>query len=263
MSTPPPMRPMFRHRGGRVRPCRSHLGPAPMLAALFATLAAGLVVAPRPAMAADAIAWGNAVPWLDYDVALRRAAAEGKAVGVVVYADWCPKCRQLAPLFTSGPVVESSSKLLWVLQNHDARPDWLEQKFAAFGSYVPRIFFLGPDGRVAEEITSGHPRFPYFYLAAKPEALIASIDRAAAMAPGTVAPATGAPATAAAAPPAAAAPVPPPPSAAPPAGAPAPWQEDLPLYAILVAALAAAAWALRGGSAPSTPGAESDDGPRR
>lgn len=213
-----------------------------LLAAVAAVMGAALLGGGRPAIAAEAIAWGTAVPWLGFDDALARATAEGKAIGVVVYADWCPKCRALAPAFVEGPVLAASNKILWVLQNSDERPEWLEQRFGQYGNYVPRIFFLKPDGTVDPEITSGHPRFPYFYLAGKPEALVASIDRAAA---------AGAPPAAkvAVAEAPAAVPVAPAPLAAAPAPAPTPggWTDDLPLFGVLAAALAAAFWAVRTG----------------
>ena len=215
-----------------------------LLAALSWLALAAMVGPARPALAADAISWGTAVPWLDFDDAVARATAEGKAVGVVVYADWCPKCRALAPAFTEGPVLQASTKVLWVLQNSDERPEWLEQRFGQFGNYVPRIFFLKPDGSVDPEITSGHPRFPYFYLAGKPEALVASIDRAAA------AGALAAPVQFAAAPAEApvAVPVEPAPLVAAPPAASGGWTDELPLFGVLAAALAAAFWAVRTGN---------------
>jgi len=35
--------------------------------------------------------------------------------------------------------------------------------FAQHGGYVPRFFFLKPDGSLNEALNSGHPRFPYFF----------------------------------------------------------------------------------------------------
>ena len=207
--------------------------PAPYLLALCIGIA--LIMGARGAAAAEAIAWGNAVPWLDYETALARAKAEGKAVGVVVYADWCSVCRALAPQFTAGPVLEASPQVLWVLQNEDAAPEWLQQGFGEFGSYVPRIFFLRPDGSVDRDITSGHPRYPYFYLAGKPETLVASIVRAAAAA---------GPAT-----PPAPQPAPQPVALAPTPAAPAAPASrfdlagDLPLLGVLLAVALGAVWA--------------------
>ncbi|MDP6944834.1 MAG: hypothetical protein QF464_11845 [Myxococcota bacterium] len=46
--------------------------------------------------------------------------------------------------------------------DQNARPAALA-KFAQHGGYVPRFFFLKPDGSLNEALTSGHPRFPYFF----------------------------------------------------------------------------------------------------
>ncbi len=223
-----------------------------LLAALC--LAAALTSAPlvEEARAADAIEWGTTVPWLPFDNAVARAKAEGKAIGVVVYADWCPKCRSLAPAFSSGPVVAASSKVLWVLQNHDEQPAWLQERFASYGNYVPRIFFLRPDGTMDPEIQSGHARFPYFYLAAKPESLVASIDRAALAAgpaqpappqpPAAVASAVASATESATSGPAAAA------AAASAAPAPSWLREHGALLLLAALAVVAAVWAVRTGS---------------
>jgi hypothetical protein len=36
-------------------------------------------------------------------------------------------------------------------------------RYARFRKYVPRFFILDATGKVDENITSGHPRYPYFY----------------------------------------------------------------------------------------------------
>lgn len=219
---------------------RTHPRRARTLAGYALWLAAALtLVTPTQASAAEAIAWGTAVPWLDFDTALARAKAENKAIGVVIYADWCPKCRALAPQFVAGPVLEASPKVLWVLQNHDAAPAWLGERFGDLGNYVPRIFFLKPDGSLDRDITSGHPRYPYFYLASKPELLVASIERAASAA-GQAAPA------APAAPPPEQAPVAVAPVAAPPAPPASRFDvgSDAPLIGGLLLAALGAVWVL-------------------
>ncbi|MCB9739307.1 MAG: thioredoxin family protein [Deltaproteobacteria bacterium] len=210
-----------------------------MLAGAVALL---LMATAAQAVAAEAIAWGQTVAWLGFDTALARAKAENKAIGVVVYADWCPKCRALAPQFVSGPVTEAAPKILWVLQNHDEAPAWLGERFGDLGNYVPRIFFLRPDGSLDREINSGHPRYPFFYLANKPEVLVQSIERAAATAGPAVPAAPPAPP-----PQVAVAPVPPPPAAQ--SASRFDLGGDLPLLGLLVVVAVGAVWAVgRGGS---------------
>ena len=131
--------------------------------------------------------------WQEFEPALARAVEERKAVMVVVYADWCPKCRALAPLFRDGPLAAASARVVPVLANHDKRPEWLEAKLGDTANYVPRVYFLGPDGKVRRDIVSDNEKFPHFFHPNKPEKLVAAIDRAvagvtAASTPGAAAP---------------------------------------------------------------------------
>lgn len=90
---------------------------------------------------------------------------------VVVYADWCPHCRALGPVFADPEIEKLSKQFVMVRQNHDDSPAWLEPYNQKFGGYVPRIFFFDKNGKMREDLTSGHPRYPYFYAAEQPEFL--------------------------------------------------------------------------------------------
>ncbi len=59
------------------------------------------------------------------------------------------------------------------------RPEALTQ-FAQHGGYVPRFFFLTPDGSLNESLNSGHPRFPYFFASQNVGRLKAVMKSAAA-----------------------------------------------------------------------------------
>lgn len=144
----------------------------------FAVLAT--LYPPRCAAAQEPIEWNGAVAWQEFEPAMARAAQQNKAVMVVVYADWCPKCRTLAPLFRSGPLVAASAQVIAVLANHDQRPEWLESKLGDTANYVPRVYFLRPDGQVLRDITSDNAKFPHFFHPNKPQDLTAAIARAVA-----------------------------------------------------------------------------------
>ena len=49
-----------------------------------------------------------------------------------------------------------------IKQDQSKKPAWLS-RFAEHGSYVPRFFFLNPDGSLNKTLTSGHPRYPFFF----------------------------------------------------------------------------------------------------
>ena len=108
------------------------------------------------------IKYNPAIEWLEFEAAQAKAKAEKKRVMLLVYANWCPRCQELAPAFEDPELVALSRGLIMVKQEQDARPAWLAE-FASHGSYVPRILFLEPDGTVNTEFTSGHPRYPLFY----------------------------------------------------------------------------------------------------
>ncbi len=134
---------------------------------------------PGERKAKRAIEWpAQGVEWVeDWAAARARSAESGKPICLVVYADWCPRCKELTPLFAEPDLIAASEGLIMVRQDNDARPDWLQQ-YAEQGSYVPRIFFFGADGNLRTDITSGHPRYPFFYSARQKAALVKSMKTA-------------------------------------------------------------------------------------
>jgi hypothetical protein len=126
--------------------------------------------------AAGDIDWSHSLHWLDYSSGLSAAKKSGKPIMLLVYADWCPKCRALAPVFDSPAVRELANKLVAVRQDQDDPAPWLNQLADGRGNYVPRVIFLNAQGTPLN-VTSGHPRYPYFYAAENPEALLSSIKQ--------------------------------------------------------------------------------------
>lgn len=144
---------------------------APASAAAVASAAAPATIAapkaPEPAGdhggGADAIKWAGPVQWRTWEEGLAEAQRTQRGICLVVYADWCPRCKELAPVFAEADVVALAEKLVMVRQDSDQRPAWLEERYGKFGGYVPRVFFLKPDGTVREDLTSGHAQYPYFF----------------------------------------------------------------------------------------------------
>ena len=108
------------------------------------------------------IKWAGPVKWVSWADALVQAKKQNKPICLIVYADWCPRCKELAPAFSRPEIAKLAGSLIMVHQNSDERPAWLEE-LKVLGSYVPRVFFFSPDGSLRDDITSGHPRYPYFY----------------------------------------------------------------------------------------------------
>lgn len=127
---------------------------------------------------ANGVEWRGTIEWHPWSEALGLASHSSKPIMLVVYADWCPHCRALGPVFADPEIESLSKRFVMVRQNHDDSPAWLEPYNQKFGGYVPRIFFFDQNGKLREDLTSGHPRYPFFYAAEQPEFLKRSMRRA-------------------------------------------------------------------------------------
>jgi protein-disulfide reductase (glutathione) len=128
---------------------------------------------------ANAIEWSDSLAWKPWDEASKQAKASNKPMFLLVYADWCPHCRTLKTVFTDPEIAKLSEKFVMVRQDADSDSPWLAERVGNLGGYVPRIYFLAPDGTVRPEITSGNGKYPYFYTPEGIDALKASMKRAA------------------------------------------------------------------------------------
>ena len=87
------------------------------------------------------------------------------------------RSRSLGPVFADPEIEALAKRFVMVRQNHDEEPPWLTPYNQKYGGYVPRIFFFDSSGKLREDITSGHPRYPYFYAAQEPAFLKKSMRR--------------------------------------------------------------------------------------
>src|SRR5262245_480395 len=55
--------------------------------------------APQPAHG-NGVEWRGAIEWHEWSEAIGIATRTSKPIMVVVYADWCPHCRALGPVFS-------------------------------------------------------------------------------------------------------------------------------------------------------------------
>jgi len=130
---------------------------------------------PTPTAAPSDLKWPSSIPWQSWEQGVEQSHASGKPIMLVVYADWCARCKELAPAFADPRVQALTSKTIMVRQNQDTAPGWLNEQFGAYGSYVPRVFFVEPGNIVRADLVSGHPRFPYFYAPIALDPLIANL----------------------------------------------------------------------------------------
>ncbi len=157
--------------GGPPKSAAAQVGGAQVGGAQVEAVAPPKAPAPRGHAAGAHIEWDGPVQWKTWEEGSALAKAESKPLCLVVYADWCPRCRELAPVFARPDVVALAEKVVMVRHSNDDRAPWLQALNDKYGGYVPRVFFMLPDGTVREDLNSGHPKYPYFFTPASVEAL--------------------------------------------------------------------------------------------
>jgi len=83
---------------------------------------------------------------------------------LIIHKSWCGACKKLKEVFSQDDeLVELSQNFIMINLGDDKEPQ--DDKFKPDGSYIPRIFFLHPDGSLLSEVTNkdGNPKFKYYY----------------------------------------------------------------------------------------------------
>ncbi len=121
--------------------------------------------------------WNSGIAWLSMDDGFEAAKRDGKPIVLVFYADWCPHCRNYAKLFHDPQVIELSADFAMVRVDEDAAPH-LGAKWKPDGGYVPRTFFLSPDGHMDVDLIGSNPKFKHFLDEDSPAQLLALMGKA-------------------------------------------------------------------------------------
>jgi hypothetical protein len=146
--------------------------PAPSVAAVPART----TPPPSTGSGAHGETWNAAqIDWAPYDDGMRRAKQQNKPVLLVVSATWCPHCRNYSHVFDDPRVVQHAQDFVMVRIDADADAD-VAAKYTRDGGYVPRTYFLAPDGTPNAAIHAPRQRYQYFYDEHDPSALLASMD---------------------------------------------------------------------------------------
>jgi thiol:disulfide interchange protein len=165
--------------------CRAKEAPPDTAAEPIGPVVEGMTdVRQAPLAAAPAAAppagesWNVAqIDWQPYEAGLVRAKAQNKPVCLVLYTGWCPHCRNYSHVFDDPKVVERARDFVMIRANADEEPA-IAGKFKPDGGYVPRTFFLSPDGTLDPEIHAPRPKFLYFFDEHDPRPLLAGMDTA-------------------------------------------------------------------------------------
>jgi len=119
---------------------------------------------------------GSKIAWQSVDEGLALAKREGRPVMMVVKTEWCGRCKEFSALFLDKSVERAAEDFVMVLVDGDTDPQ--AASYAPDGTYIPRTFFLSPDGTIDESLRGPHPRYRYYLNSGRPEALTQVMARA-------------------------------------------------------------------------------------
>jgi thioredoxin-like negative regulator of GroEL len=131
-----------------------------------------------PARAPSTQGWNAAqIAWQPYEAGLQQAKAQNKPVCLVFSTTWCPHCKNYSHVFEDPRVVAHAQDFVMIHLDSDAE-ELIASRYAIDGSYIPRTFFLTPDGKVDDSIHAPRPTSRYFYDEHDPSSLLAAMDTA-------------------------------------------------------------------------------------
>lgn len=140
----------------------------------MATTVAPQPAAPKPA-AED---WNETqIAWQSYEAGISRAKTENKPVCLVFFTNWCPHCRNYSKVFSDPRIVARAKEFIMIRLNADDVPA-ISNAHSPDGAYVPRTFFLGPDGKMLADVHAPRPQYVHFYDEHNPESLLAGMNAA-------------------------------------------------------------------------------------
>ena len=154
-----------------MRAMRRYTRPA---AAIVALLALAAIAGPVHA-GGD---WNDGqVAWKSFDDGMALAKKEQRPVCLIFFTEWCPHCRNYSGVFHDAKVVEQSKQFVMIRLDKDKNPE-LSAKYAPDGEYIPRTFFLSPDGTLDPEIHAPRDQYKYFYDESQPGGVLSGMDAA-------------------------------------------------------------------------------------
>jgi thiol:disulfide interchange protein len=141
-------------------------------------VAAAPAEAAPPARAPSTEGWNDAqIAWQPYEAGLARAKAEHKPICLVVHTSWCPHCKTYSHVFEDPRIVRRARDFVMIRVDGD-RESAVAEKYAPDGGYIPRTFFLSPDGKPDFELHAPRDRFRFFFDEHDPKSLLAGLDAA-------------------------------------------------------------------------------------
>jgi hypothetical protein len=141
-------------------------------------LVAGIFFPLSPARAAAPIDWNDGgIEWKSYDEGVALAKTQHRPICLVLYGEWCPHCHNFSRVFHDERVVELSHRFIMVHADIDREPA-VNRQFNPDGAYVPRTFFLTPQGELRTDIHENRSRFLYFYDESSSAGILRAMEQA-------------------------------------------------------------------------------------
>lgn len=110
--------------------------------------------------------WNDEIAWVTLDQGLKLAKEQRKPVFVLIHKTWCHACQNLKKTFAKAKLIQDLSKNFVMVNCEDDEEPW-EEEYAPNGDkYIPRLFFVDPDGTVLKDVKNPKVEFdqyPYYY----------------------------------------------------------------------------------------------------
>lgn len=94
----------------------------------------------------------SGITWKTINVALEEAKTTKKPIMFLVHRTTCPACKATIKLITRDEEFKEKSEGLILADIEDDVDDALADSFDVDGTYVPRIYFLDPEGKIFKDI---------------------------------------------------------------------------------------------------------------
>jgi protein-disulfide reductase (glutathione) len=117
------------------------------------------------------------IAWKNYDEGLAEAKKTNRPICLIFYTTWCQHCANYSTVFSDQKVVETSKSFVMIRLDADKNPE-LGKKYSPDGGYIPRTFFLTPNGELDASLDAGRSQYKYFYNEKNPAGVLWGMDRA-------------------------------------------------------------------------------------
>ena len=106
--------------------------------------------------------FGDHINWVDYTSAISDSS---KPTMVILHKSWCAACKNLKPKLAESLDFEELSKEFSMVNAGESEELHDNADLSLDGSYIPRIYFLDPQGPVLPGFynSKGNPSYKFFY----------------------------------------------------------------------------------------------------